>query len=146
MSLVKSSGPTSAAGIPKTYQLVADHLKRAEWQFGITRRDVYTALGVTSPALSAWSSDNDQCKIPMTRIAEFASIVRLSQTEKITLVLAHFHEKERGEGISFDPSLMMEVFEFLMPDEGQQQLLAAYQEVFEVLPWRLDAARLSAIK
>lgn len=106
---------------------VRRYIDRAESQFGISRKEIVTHLGVSSPAVSNWCADNDQQKISMEQIPSFAEITKMAQDEIAMLVFTVLMERE-GKGVTVDGDLLAQSFAFALgPPPNEEVVLDAYR-------------------
>lgn len=110
-----------------SWKQVATYLARAEREYGLVRKQVAAALGVTSPALSAWSTDNAQSKISMDKLRPFAHATRMTQDELARLVVTRLQEKD-GTKLQLDADLLADAIWCLLPSPEEQHVLDVYND------------------
>ncbi|HWR75626.1 MAG TPA: hypothetical protein VN283_00275 [Thiobacillus sp.] len=119
-----------------SWKQVKAYLTRAENESGIVRKQVADVLGVTSPALSGWSTDNGESKISLEQIRPFAIATHMSQEEMAQLVFTRLQEKD-GQKLRLDLALLTEAICYLLPSREEQRVLDIYQETCGLIPFSL---------
>lgn len=104
-----------------SWSLVDKHLKRVKLDHGKVRKQVAAELHVTSSALSAWVTDNEQPKISPGQILSFAKAVGLSAHEIAELTAVRLIEED-GKRPALDLDLLMKFIEYLLP-QGDEKII-----------------------
>jgi hypothetical protein len=110
-----------------SWHQIATYLTRAENEHKVVRKQVVSLLGVTSPALSAWSTDNNESKIALEQIRPFAAATYMSNKETAQLVFTRLIEKD-GKKIHLDLAVLLEAISYLLPSAEEQRVLEAHRE------------------
>lgn len=124
--MTKSDGPNSFA---PSWKQVATYLDRAETEHGVVRKRLADKLGVSSPALSGWTTDNDQSKISLDKLRSFARETHMTRDELVQLVFTRLYEKD-GTKLQLDVDLLADAFSYLLPTPEEQRVLDIYNETF----------------
>ena len=124
-----------AIPLTPSYQQVRQFVARASREYGIERKDIVKQLGIKSPYLSNWSSDNEQTKISMEKIPAFAQAVKMSAPETAYLVMTRLFEQEGGQ-VTIDMDLLCSAFgPYFAPSPSEQTVLQTYREHTAALPF-----------
>lgn len=125
-----------AMHLDSSWQQVKTYVLRAESEYGLVRKQIADSLGVSSPALSGWSTNNGEAKISLEQVRRFAAATHMTQEEMIQLVFTRLQEKD-GQKLHMDFPLLVEAIHYLLPSPEEQRVLDIYQEVCGLIPFSL---------
>lgn len=127
--------PTALPSDP-SWKLVSRYLTRAESEHGVVRKQVAALLGVTSPALSAWTTDNTESKISLEQLRPFAAATRMCPEELAELVLIRLQEKD-GQKLHLDLPLVIDAISCILPTPEENDVLEIYRETCGLVGFRM---------
>ena len=119
-----------------SWKQVAAYIERAERECGLVRKQLVSILGISSPCLSNWTTDNTESKISLDKLKPFALATRMTQEELARLVFTRLQEKD-GAKLQLDADLLAEAIACLLPSPEEQRVLNAYHEACDMVTFSI---------